>query len=165
MLFRSLADAGASYDVTFSNDGSLIATAQHDGRVFVWDARTRDLVQRLGSHEDRVWGVSFSPNGRLLASASKDSTVRVWDTSTWDTPRILRGHVADVYAVRFSPDGTTLASASEDRTIRLWDTATWTERGAHGTRFEGDGAATLTQVTRETGLALRSGSPRYVRPQ
>jgi WD40 repeat protein len=117
--------------VSFSPDGSLLASASSDKTVRLWDTRTGAARGgALEGHTDSVTAVSFSPDGSLLASASLDKTVRLWDTRTGAARGgALEGHTRWVKAVSFSPDGSLLASASWDKTVRLWDTHTGAARG------------------------------------
>jgi WD40 repeat protein len=111
------------YNVAFSPDGRLLATASLDRTARVWDPATGDCLRTLTGHTNTVWAVAFSPDGRLLATASPDMTARVWDPATGDCLRTLTGHTDGVTFVTFSPDGR-LATASDDRTARVWDPAT-----------------------------------------
>jgi eukaryotic-like serine/threonine-protein kinase len=70
---------GPANDITFSPDGTRLASAQVDGTVKVWDAATGLETLTLKGHTDEVWSVAFSPDGHQLISASADGTVRVWD--------------------------------------------------------------------------------------
>jgi WD40 repeat protein len=113
--------SGAVFSVAFSPDGTRLASADDDVRL--WDVSTRKPIgQPLTGHIGGVLSVAFSPDGTVLASASYDGTVRLWDVSTRrPIGDPLTGHTDNVYKVAFSPDGTRLASASHDGTVRLWD--------------------------------------------
>ena len=118
----------AVYSVSFSPDGTLLASGSSDRTVKLWDVATRTNIATLAGHRDQVNSVSFSPDGKTLASGSDDGTVKLWDVATRQNIAILR-HTGNVTSVSFSPDGTTLASTGDsffDRTVKLWDVATGT---------------------------------------
>lgn len=118
-----LLDLGKPRAVTFSADGSLVATGSDDRGVRIWDAATGGLLQTFKEHTGEVVSVAFSPNGKMLASGAKDSTVRVWDLTKNVIARVFTEHTDDVNSVAFSPDSKRLASGSNDKTIRIWDLA------------------------------------------
>ena len=70
---------GGLYEVAFSPDGRLLATASWDGTAGMWDPATGEHLRTLTGHDGAVAGVAFSPDGCLLATAGRDGTARVWD--------------------------------------------------------------------------------------
>jgi WD40 repeat protein len=74
-------DFNARQDMALSPDGRLLATADRQHRVCVWDPESLRLLHRFAGHRNTVYSLAFSPDGRKLASASSDTTVLVWDVS------------------------------------------------------------------------------------
>ena len=108
---------GSVYDMAFSPDGQLIASASRDNTVKLW-RRDGALVNTLDGHRDRVHGITFSPDGALIASASQDGAVKLWRPNG-ALVTTLTGHSAGVNSVAFSPDGEILTSGSDDNTLKL----------------------------------------------
>ncbi len=110
--------------VTFSPDGTLLATGDTSGDIYLWGVADGKKLSSFKGHTGNIQSVAFSPDGKILASASYDHTVRLWEVSTGQCLNVLEGHARWVWSVAFSPDGKTLASGAVDSTIRLWDVAT-----------------------------------------
>jgi WD40 repeat protein len=70
--------------VRYSPSGNLFASAGFDGKVFIYDGISSDLVGEVGSpaHSGGVYGVSWSPDGKQLLTASGDKTAKLWDVET-----------------------------------------------------------------------------------
>lgn len=111
--------------LTFSPDGSLLASASRDNTVGLWNAADLTaLHDPLQGHTDAVQAVAFSPDGVLLASASRDRSVILWQVASgMREEQALNGHDNWVMDVAFSPDGSLLATAGGDGRIVLWDVA------------------------------------------
>ncbi len=112
-------------DVSFSPDGTRVATASDDNTVRIVMVDSSKEVARL-FHENAVRIVRFAPDGSHLATASVDDMVRLWDTDMGKELFQLV-HNNTVRDITFSPDGERLATASRDGTARVWDVATGTE--------------------------------------
>jgi predicted NACHT family NTPase len=105
--------------LTFSPDGTTLASASFDKTVKLWDIRTGECIKTLQGH-GRVNSVSISPDGTTLASGSDDKTVKLWDIHTGECFKTFQGHTDAVSSVEISPDGRIVASSSNDETIKLW---------------------------------------------
>jgi WD40 repeat protein/serine/threonine protein kinase len=107
--------------VAFTGDPNRFATASHDWKVTLWDARQASApLQVLDGHENSVQSLAYSPQRLLLASGSADRTVRVWDLDTLTLKRSYSGPRDFVTSVAFSQNGKLLAAGSLDGRIQIW---------------------------------------------
>ncbi|MBD0364462.1 MAG: AAA-like domain-containing protein, partial [Coleofasciculus sp. C3-bin4] len=74
--FKSHQGIAYIHDVCFSRDGQLIATAEDEGTVQLWDL-SGQLRFRWKGHHGSVRSVSFSPDGQLIATGGEDGTARL----------------------------------------------------------------------------------------
>ncbi len=105
----------------FSPDGRLLVTGNAHGQVWLWDATTAKVVNRLDVHAGMVTRLAFSRDGSRLATGGEDGSVTVWDVAQWAWLHRLKGHRAAVAALAFSADGRHLASADDSGEVRAWD--------------------------------------------
>jgi len=67
----------APYQIAFSPDGSLLASASDDGTLRFWDMETGVIVKTIrNGHE--TGAVAFSPDGTLIAFSVWGKGVQVW---------------------------------------------------------------------------------------
>ncbi|MBN1309769.1 MAG: Gldg family protein [Anaerolineae bacterium] len=110
--------------VSFSSDGSHLATAGADGTIRIWELGTSKQLLEMRGHTSDVMDVAYSPNDKRLASAGRDGTVRVWDTSIGEQIKLLEGQTEGARRVAYSPDGRLLASVGENQVLNIWNART-----------------------------------------
>lgn len=112
----------------FGQGGALLATANPDTTITVWDTASGTRRFTFAGHGGTVTALNFSPDGKLLASGGTDKRIELWDVAAGKELRALNGSSAAVDAVAFSPDGKTVASGGQDGTVRLWDVSSGTQK-------------------------------------
>ena len=128
-LKLTINETSSVWGVSFSHDGKLLATGNHEGLVRVWDATSGWLIHEFKDHH-RAGGtrVAFSPDDHILASADWNGAIHLRDLSDSRAVRTLTGQPEQqIQRLLFSQDGKRLASSGEDSMIHLWDVATGLE--------------------------------------
>jgi WD40 repeat protein len=126
----------------FSADGKVVAANGHGEGLYVWDAATGKLLERLG--DERHWPLfAFGPQGRSLALHQQNGQLALGQAGSGKPLRSWQGPL-HVYpsswppyldALAFSPDGRLLAlpgvvPGEAAIRIELWETATGKMRKA-----------------------------------
>ncbi|MFI9030696.1 TIR domain-containing protein [Streptomyces sp. NPDC053560] len=120
--------------LAFSRDGELLATANDDDTVGVWNLRSSGgHVTTLAEHAGRVRSIAFRHDSERLATGCDDSVVRIWDVRGGSIRHTLRGHQDRVYGVAFGHDDSWVASAGWDGDVIVW------RGGAEALRMRGSG--------------------------
>jgi len=123
---RELRDGhmGQVEGVSFSSDGSLLASADNSGIVVVRSVPTMTIVARLrGKNFSEV---AWSADATTLVTGGFDSLVYVWRWPVDQPPRTFR-YPGPVETVALAPDGVLFAAGGGDRAIRRWRLSTGQE--------------------------------------
>lgn len=101
--------------VGWSPDNRWLAAAYgsyNQNEVYIWNAKTGQLVKTLTSSQDDIYQISWSPDGKFLAasfynpnSPGSISALRIWDSTTWKMVKQYN----NLQAFSWSPDGGQLA--------------------------------------------------------
>lgn len=156
---------GPVYDVAYSADGSLVATASNDRTVRLWRHRADGATPLIPAATIRGFGdyvtsVAFSATRPLLAAASGDGTVRVWniaDPAKPDRVAQVRPGSGTAYITRFSPDGKTLATSSDDGSLTLYSVGADDDPLGAPTVLRGHTGALRSLAFDSTGSLLATG--------
>jgi ribosome assembly protein 4 len=118
--------------VSFSPDGSRLASGGGDMTVRFWDVHTASPRFTCTGHRDHVLCTAWAPNGELFVSADRSGVIRLWNPSNGKAMgQPLSGHRKYVTALAFEPFHLGPAcrrfcSSSKDHTVRVWDAITGT---------------------------------------
>ena len=134
--------------LTFSSDGTSLASGGDDKIVHLWDIQTGGTIRSFYGHTKYIWSVSISPDQTTIASGSQDTTIRLWNAQTGGCCCVIDVHTQPVWSVNFSPTNSQLLlSASYDNTVCQWDIngnqigpVRWGSRAA----FSSDGACFIS---------------------
>lgn len=110
---------GSVVSLTFSPDGTTLATSDNQGWFYLWEIATGRQLLAVQAHQDWIFSVAVHPEGTVLVTGSLDCSIKFWDVTSGDCLRVVQVHNGGVAAVAFSPDGQFLASGSSDRTVTL----------------------------------------------
>ncbi len=133
---------GGVRDVTYSPDGTWLATAGEDGRIGLAriDGIFRQQVRYVDAHNGLVRALAFSPDGSVLYSAGNDGFLRKWQVpfGPESRPEEVARHNAAIWALAVSSDGNRIASGGSEGAAIL--TSKMGERYAEVARLTVDSA-------------------------
>ncbi|KAF2147935.1 WD40 repeat-like protein [Myriangium duriaei CBS 260.36] len=121
-------DAERVRQISFSSDGTLMATTTYDLRIRLWDIHKREkkLViyeTKLEKHNS-ITTVALSYDNSLIATILNEYIVRIRDAHTGRSLHQFGTRPAKFYELAFAPDRPLLAAITENGTIACWNTDT-----------------------------------------
>ena len=127
-------DARVVYAVEFSPDGDVLAAADGNGRVFLWDVVSGKLADSFAAPDSQgVMGVAFDSDSELLAAADGNGRVFLWDVVSGELARTFgKRRSLGVNGVAFGLSGDLLAAASSNGRVFLWDVVSGEFAGSFG---------------------------------
>ncbi|CBQ67712.1 related to WD-repeat protein crb3 [Sporisorium reilianum SRZ2] len=132
--------------IACSPNGELVAGGSFDGRIFLWQIATGDLLASFDAHYRSVTVLKWTSDGAGLVTGSEDARILVWSlagllaphdqtsssiTSSEHNPTpycTLADHNLAITDLHISsgrfPHQLTILSSSSDATVKLWDLRT-----------------------------------------
>eukprot|EP00043_Microstomoeca_roanoka_P019431 m.218630 g.218630 ORF g.218630 m.218630 type:complete len:933 (-) comp16994_c1_seq1:59-2857(-) len=117
-------EGGPITSISFRTDGEpIMASANTDGTIAVWDLESRRLVTVILAHNAAVASMQFLQSQPLLLTSSPDNSLKLWVFDTADGgARVLKsrqGHSAPPTKIRYyGKSGNDILSAGMDRSLR-----------------------------------------------
>jgi WD40 repeat protein len=96
----------------FSADSRVLATADQDDSIRLWETSTGKLLGLCIGHKQALRSIAFAADGKTLASSSDDSTVRFWNVASQQELLAIRQLGKTLTGLIFSPDGRMLVGGS-----------------------------------------------------
>jgi len=62
----------------------MVLSGSEDGKAYLWDLQTKQLLQTLEGHSDVVLGVASHPTRELIATGGTDKDlrcIRIWEAT------------------------------------------------------------------------------------
>ncbi len=110
--------------LSFSPDGTIIATGEHAGQVKLWNTQTGECFKTTKLVEIQpVFALAFEPDGKTLATNLIGKGVALWHLDSGETERIAIPSI-DGAAPYFSDDGRDMATSVRDGESTIWDRRT-----------------------------------------
>ena len=121
---------GEVYNVEFSPDGTLLASAGKDGCARIWSTSSWQLVRAIPASKTEVNVAALSSNGQQLATVDDEGKLKLWEVATGTFLRETLAHDGDAVIARFTPDGKSiLTGGRKDGRLKFWDVASGSMRG------------------------------------
>ncbi|GHO84723.1 WD40 repeat domain-containing protein [Dictyobacter formicarum] len=117
-----LTRSGVARSLAWSPNSALIASAQTDNTIYIWNALTGQQLLAYKGHQTIIQKVSWSPDGKSLVSADIDGHIQIWDASTGHLRTSLTDPRRDLFALALSPDGHFLVEGGSS--LNVWNLAT-----------------------------------------
>jgi WD40 repeat protein len=120
-LLRTFGNHRGTMDAcALSADGRLLATADSNRRIRLWNTATG--VERLQIDGHAVHALALSRDGSVLAAATHDRRLVLWDSATGRERLRCAGHVDALTGVALNLEHRRALTSSLDGTLRLWNT-------------------------------------------
>ncbi|HEU5147926.1 MAG TPA: High-affnity carbon uptake protein Hat/HatR [Chryseosolibacter sp.] len=102
-----------------SPDGTKLAGAGVNGKLFIWDIRNNYAESSISIPNASLTSVCYAPDSKALVVGTTSGQVLIVENGK--ISRTLSGHTAGITNIRFNYKGSFMATASKDWSVRLWN--------------------------------------------
>lgn len=138
---RSFEQRSTISDLAWSPNGRILAVAENNRRVVLWDLETRDRYPAAYSRGEYAAAkcLAWSPDGMRLASAGSYSEVHIWRPAPWRTSGHTSGYTGSILicgteeadasyeyirCLAWTAEGNRIVAGREDGYLISWDANT-----------------------------------------
>jgi WD40 repeat protein len=106
--------------VAFSPNGEMLASADRNGGISIWDPDNAQELFTLAGHKTAATALSWRADSKLLASSSEDGAVKIWELKEGKQVKTWVAHAGGALCVSYASDAR-LVSCGRDNGVILWD--------------------------------------------
>jgi WD40 repeat protein/uncharacterized caspase-like protein len=112
------------WQLALSPDERLVAAAQSDGGVYVWDTETGELVRDFGTAVKSIRDLALTDNDSKLVAITRDG-LAVWDFNDASMEHVIPLKNNGWFAIAAQRKGSLIvAQATEDKKLHVYDART-----------------------------------------
>ena len=117
---KDIADSITKIIQIKSNDENLLASAQINGILNIWNLNTKKVELQLKGHKSAIWTLIENTDGYLFSGGS-DNTIKIWDIKNKKENSLIniKGHKGAIYSI-CELERDKIISGSDDKTIKIW---------------------------------------------
>ena len=106
--------------IQIKSDENLLASAQINGILNIWNLNTKKIEQQLKGHKSAVWTLIENSDGYLFSGGS-DNIIKIWDIKNKSENCLIniKGHKGTIYSI-CELEKNKIISGSDDKTIKIW---------------------------------------------
>lgn len=109
------------FGVSFSPDGTKLATCGADKFIKVFDLPSGKFVKSFEGHTHHVMDVGWKNDGKSLASAGADNTIKIWNYETGEqTKTVQNAHAKQLTRLQFIGKLPQFATCGGDGLVKFW---------------------------------------------
>lgn len=99
----------------------ILAVGSSDHHIYILNAETLEIQQKINAHTNSVFSICFSPNKKILLSGSRDAHLKVWNTENFELEHDIVAHLYTINDICFNSEGNYFVTCSKDKSIKVWD--------------------------------------------
>jgi WD40 repeat protein len=109
------------FGVSFSPDGTKLATCSADKFVKVFEIPSRKFLKSFEGHTHHVMDVGWKFDGKFLASCGADNVIKVWNYETGEQARTIPAHGKQITRLLFIGKTSRIVTCSGDQTVKFYN--------------------------------------------